>query len=58
MDPIAFELTMEQQFEMCRLQQELQGIDRDQMIDRLLQVAETIMVKDNLIRDLVKNVLM
>jgi hypothetical protein len=56
MDPNAFELTLEQQFEVRRLQQELQGADRDQMISLLLQVAETIMVKDNLIRDLIKKV--
>lgn len=54
MDPTSFELSMEQQFEMRRLQTDLQEIDRDQAITMLLQVAELLMVRDNLIRDLVK----
>jgi hypothetical protein len=56
MDPKLFQLTLEQQFEMRRLQHDMQGMDREQAIDMLLQVAELLMLRDNQIRDLMKQV--
>jgi hypothetical protein len=54
MDPSAFELSLEQQFEVRRLQQEVEGMDHDQAVDFLLKLAEEMMIKDNMIRDLTK----
>jgi Phycobilisome degradation protein nblA len=54
MEPLSFELTLEQQFEIRRLQHEAALMDRDQAVHLLLQVAELLMVKDNLIKDLMK----
>ncbi len=54
MDPTAFELTLEQQFEMRRMHQEVQDMSHEQTLDLLLQVSRLLMVKDNVIRDLMK----
>jgi hypothetical protein len=54
MDPKLFELTLEQQFEFQRLQYELEDLDRHQIIHYLLEAAQQLMIKDNLIRDLMK----
>lgn len=54
MDPKAFELSLEQQFEFQKLQYEFQDLDRSQITQYLLEVAQQLMIKDNLIRDLVK----
>jgi hypothetical protein len=54
MDPTSFQLTLEQQFELRRLQQETEAMNRDQAVHLLLEVAELLMIRDNLIKDLVK----
>lgn len=55
MDANAFELSLEQQFQLQCLQQEFQGLERDQVIDYLIDTMQQIMARDNLIRDLMKN---
>jgi Phycobilisome degradation protein nblA len=54
MDPNMFELSLEQQFEVQRLQYEAESLDRDQALDMLLHVAELLMIKDNQIRNLMR----
>ncbi|MBD2460715.1 NblA/ycf18 family protein [Oscillatoria sp. FACHB-1407] len=54
MDPKAFELSMEQQFEFQRLQYEFQDLDHNQVLNQLMEAAQQLMIKDNLIRDLLK----
>lgn len=54
MNPKAFELTLEQQFELQCLQHESQGLDREQVINYLLEAMQQLMVRDNLIKDLMK----
>jgi Phycobilisome degradation protein nblA len=54
MDPKAFELSLEQQFEFQKLQYEFRDLDRGQITQYLLEIAQQLMIKDNLIRDLVK----
>jgi hypothetical protein len=54
MNPQAFELSLEQQFEVRRIQTETQTMSYDQALDLLLKVTQLLMVKDNLIRDLTK----
>lgn len=53
-DPKAFELSLEQQFEVCRIQQQAQDMSREQTVEELLKLTHLLMVKDNLIRDLTK----
>jgi Phycobilisome degradation protein nblA len=54
MEPTSFELTLEQQFEMRRMQNEAQAMSREQALDMLLQASRLLMVKDNIIRNLIK----
>lgn len=50
-----FELTLEQQFQMRVMQESAQDLSREQMLDMLMQTSKLLMVKDNIIRDLIKN---
>lgn len=54
MDSSAFELTLEQQFQMKLMEDSAQRMSREQMQDTLIQAARLLMVKDNVIRDLIK----
>ncbi|OKH38598.1 photosystem I reaction center subunit XII [Calothrix sp. HK-06] len=55
MDTTMFELSLEQQFQMRLMQESAQELSRDQMLDILMQTSRMLMVKDNIIRNLVKN---
>ncbi len=55
MDAKVFELSIEQQFKLQCLQQEFQDLEREQVINYLLDTMQQIMARDNLIRDLMKN---
>ncbi len=55
MDANVFELSMEQQFKLQCLQQEFQELEREEVINYLLDTMQQIMARDNLIRDLMKN---
>ncbi len=50
----AFELSLEQQFQLQCLQQEFHDLERDAVIDHLLDAMQQLMVRDNLIRDLMR----
>ena len=50
----SFELTLEQQFQMRLMEQSAQKMTREQMQDLLIQSARLLMLKDNVIRDLIK----
>ncbi|MFN9174219.1 MAG: NblA/ycf18 family protein [Synechocystis sp.] len=50
----AFNLSIEQKFQLQCLQQEYQDLDREQTVNFLLETMQQIMVRDNLIRDLMK----
>ncbi|MBE9204453.1 NblA/ycf18 family protein [Synechocystis sp. PCC 7339] len=54
----AFNLSLEQKFQLQCLQQEYQELDREQTVNYLLETMQQIMVRDNLIRDLMKNSLL
>lgn len=54
MDPKAFDLTLEQQFAMRRMQNEVEGMSREQALDLILQASRLLMLKDNIIKSLVK----
>jgi hypothetical protein len=55
MDGSSFELTLEQQFQMMLMEQSTQQMTREQMQDLLIQSARLLMLKDNVIRDLIKS---
>lgn len=55
MDSSSFELTLEQQFQMRMMEQSTQQMTREQMQDLLIQSARLLMLKDNVIRDLLKS---
>ena len=50
----AFNLSLEQKFQLQCMQQEYQDLDREQTVTYLLETMQQIMVRDNLIRDLMK----
>jgi hypothetical protein len=50
-------LTLEQQFQMRLIQESAEQMSREQMQEMVLQLAQLLMVKDNVIRDLVKGCL-
>jgi hypothetical protein len=57
MNSSSFELSMEQQFHMRLIEQTMQEMPREQMQEMLLQLTRLLLVKDNVIRDLVKTCL-
>lgn len=54
MNTSAFQLTLEQQFQMRLMEESAQKMTREQMQDLLIQSARLLMLKDNVIRDLIK----
>ena len=54
MDLTPFKLTLEQQFTMQRMQQEMRQMSREQATDLLLQASRLLMLKNNVIKSLVK----
>lgn len=55
MNPSSFELSMEQQFQVRLVEQTMHDMNREQMQDMLVQLTRLLLVKDNVIRDLVKS---
>ncbi len=54
MDQDALNLSLEQKFQLQCLQNEYGDLDREQIVNFLLETMQQIMVRDNLIRDLMK----
>ncbi|MGH2412412.1 MAG: NblA/ycf18 family protein [Microcystaceae cyanobacterium] len=57
MESTPFELTLEQQFQMRLMEESAQQMNREQMQDLLIQAARLLMIKDNVIRDLIESCL-
>ena len=55
MESSSFELTLEQQFQMRLMEKSAQQMTREQMQDLLIESARLLMLKDNVIRDLIKS---
>lgn len=49
-----FQLTFEQQFQMKVIEKSSQELSREQALDLLVQTSRLLMIKDNVIRDLIK----
>ncbi|ACK65244.1 Phycobilisome degradation protein nblA [Rippkaea orientalis PCC 8801] len=58
MDSNTFELSLEQQFQLQCLHQEFQSLEREQVISYLLDTMQQLMMRDNHIRDLMKDSLL
>lgn len=54
----SFQLTLEQEFLISAAKQSAEGMPREQMFELLIETARLAMVKDNIIRDLVKEKLL
>ncbi len=54
MEGSSFELTLEQEFQMRMMEESTQNMTREQMQEVLIQAARLLMLKDNVIRNLVK----
>lgn len=55
MDSTPYELNLEQQFHIRLMENSVEQMTREQMRDLLIQASRLIMVKDNVIRDLIKS---
>ena len=55
MDSSSFQLSLEQQFQMRLMEESAQQMSREQMQEVLIQAARLLMVKDNVIRDLMRS---
>ncbi|MBR8831673.1 MAG: hypothetical protein N5P05_001114 [Chroococcopsis gigantea SAG 12.99] len=49
-----FELSLEQEFQMRLIQQSAQQMDREQIMDLLVQTSRLLMMKDNAIKNLIR----
>ena len=58
MDSSCFELTLEQQFQMRLIEQSAQNMSREQMQEMLIQTSKLLMLKDNAIKNMIKNEIM
>jgi hypothetical protein len=54
---LTLDLTLEQQFQMRLMEQSAQDMSREQAISLLLETARLLMIKDNAIRSLVKQIM-
>lgn len=52
MDSSSYELTLEQQFQMRLMEESAHGMTREQALDLLIEASRLMMIKDNLIKDL------
>ncbi|HHP7232035.1 MAG TPA: NblA/ycf18 family protein [Xenococcaceae cyanobacterium] len=52
---IPAQLTLEQQFKLQVLKEQVQGLTKEQAQEYLLEVFRQMMVKDNLVKHLLKN---
>ncbi len=55
MNTSSFQLSLEQQFQMRLMEQSMQEMSREQLQDMLMQIVRLLLVKDNIVRDLVKS---
>lgn len=52
MESTSFDLTLEQQFEIRQMQDAVLGMSREQALDLLLQASRLLMIKTNVMRNL------
>jgi Phycobilisome degradation protein nblA len=57
MNSSSFELSLEQEFQMKLFEQTIMKMNSEQMQDMLIQITRMMLIKDNFVRDLVKQCL-
>ncbi|MCU0567848.1 MAG: NblA/ycf18 family protein [Oculatellaceae cyanobacterium Prado106] len=55
MENDSFHLSLEQEFQIRLVEESANAMSREQMADLLVQLSRLMMIKDNVIRSLVKN---
>jgi Phycobilisome degradation protein nblA len=55
LQPEDFQLTMEQEFMLVRYNQLVNEVSQDELRETLLEITRQLMIKDNVIRTLVKS---
>lgn len=55
MDSSSFELNLEQEFQMRLMEESVDKLSREQMQDLLIQASRLLMVKENMIRYLLRS---
>jgi Phycobilisome degradation protein nblA len=55
MDTTAFELSLEQELQMRIMEDSAQGLTKEEMLDLLMQTSRMLMIKDNLIRNMIRH---
>jgi Phycobilisome degradation protein nblA len=55
MNTSSFQLSLEQDFQMRLMERSMQEMSKEQLQDMLLQIVRLLLVKENIIRDLVKS---
>ena len=58
MESTSFDLTLEQQFEIRQMQDAVLGMSREQALELLLQASRLLMIKTNVMRNLMRFQLM
>jgi len=56
MEPTSYDLTVEQQFQMRLMEESARSMSQEQLADTLVQASRLIMLKDNVIRSLMKQI--
>jgi CRISPR/Cas system CMR subunit Cmr4 (Cas7 group RAMP superfamily) len=51
---ISFDLSLEQQFQMKLVEQSTENMNREQMQELLVEISRLVMLKDNIIKGLMK----
>jgi len=52
LDPVSFELTIEQQFKLQSIKNDIEKASREQLQEMMIDLTKMLMVKDNVIRSL------
>jgi hypothetical protein len=54
MEPTSYDLSLEQQFQIKLMEESAQSMTREQALELLIQASRLLMLKDNVIKGLVK----
>jgi hypothetical protein len=55
MNTSSFQLSLEQEFQMRLIESSMQDMSQENLQDMLMQIVRLLLVKENIIRDLVKS---
>jgi hypothetical protein len=55
MNTSSFELSLEQEFQMRLVERSMQDMSKEQLQDMLMQIMRLLLIKENIMRDLVKS---